>query len=126
MRTKHIFAGKNIFKTLLFLALFATGITTQAFAPKTENPNGAAPTNMALSGQTSTSLSFTWDGVGNPDGFKVWYHRSNDNYTSPPVFTANEYITFSGLTSGIYDVFVVAIHGEEVSSYIVTSDLIME
>lgn len=81
--------------------------------------------DMSLIGRTYTSASFDWDVAGSPDNFKVWYYRSEDNYTSAPVITSNPYYTFSSLTSGTYDFYVVAICGQEYSTATITIDLIM-
>lgn len=127
MRNSRKGVWKNVFKSISLFTLLAFASASYSFTASLEDRcMGAAPQNVAIASQTSNAVSFTWDGVDNPDSFKIWYYRSWDNYTSTPVSTQNEFISFSNLPAGTYDFFFVAIHGEVVSETAVTSDLIME
>lgn len=127
MKTTRKSAWQGLFKSLLLFALLVSGSASYSFTTSLEDHcMGPAPINLEISSQTSNSVSFTWDGVDNPDSYKIWYYRSWDNYTSTPVSTENEFISFSNLPAGTYDFFFVAIHGETASGIIGTSDLIME
>ncbi|NUN99368.1 MAG: hypothetical protein HUU01_01995 [Saprospiraceae bacterium] len=120
MGNTHKRGWQGTFTSLLpFLLLAVSSAFTTTF-------DGPAPANVSIASQTSSSVSFTWDGVDNPDGFKIWYYRSENNFTSQPAFTEEEAISFSDLTAGTYDFFFVAIHGETYSECAVTSDIIME
>lgn len=125
MENARLRAWQGMFKSLILFALLALANAGYASSIPEDRCMGPAPANLEIASQSSGAVSFTWDGVGNPDGFKIWYYRSEDNYTSAPVFTENEFISFSSLPSGTYDFFFVAIHGEEVSSYVISVDLIM-
>jgi len=123
-------ACQGFFKTLLLFALLASATTSHSLPslpPALEDHcMGSAPTNLQITSQGSNYVSFSWDGVGNPDQFKIWYIERGSSYQSQDFFTANEFIGFMSLPAGTYDFYFVAIHGSEESSCIITADLIME
>jgi|GEM_PF-1430907 fibronectin type 3 domain-containing protein len=123
-------ARQGIVKTLVLFTLLVSATVSQSFtvlpSALEDHCKGPAPTNLQITKQTSNSVSFSWDGVGDPDRFKIWYYRSEGNYQSPTLITVHESISFTLLPAGTYDFYFVAIHGGEESSIIVTSDLIME
>lgn len=123
-------AWQGLFKSLLLFALLASATASHSLPSLPlvleDHCKGSAPTNLQITSQGSNYVSFSWDGVGAPDQFKVWYIERGSNYQSPDYFTYNEFISFTSLPAGTYDFYFVAIHGSEQSSSIATSDLIME
>ncbi len=121
---------QGLVKTLVLFTLLASATASQSFTvlppAQEDHCKGPAPTNLQITNQTSNSVSFSWDGVDDPDRFKIWYYRSEGNYQSPAFITVHESISFTMLPAGTYDFYFVAIHGSEESSIVVTSDLIME
>jgi len=116
----------SAFMTVLLLALLAQVFQSYTLPQQTETVcDCMSPYNLALTDVTSSSISADWDVAGSPDGFKVWYYRREDNYTSQPITTNNPYHTFSGLASGTYDIHVVAVCGLEYSGGIVMVDIIL-
>ncbi len=84
-------AWQGLFKSLLLFALLASATASQSspsLPPVLEDRcTGAAPTNLQITSQGSNYVSFSWDGVGAPDQFKIWYIERGSNYQSPDYFT---------------------------------------
>ncbi|NUN99365.1 MAG: fibronectin type III domain-containing protein [Saprospiraceae bacterium] len=118
---------RSAFLTVLFVALLAQILQSYSLPQNKETVTGCPePYNLTVTGQTSSTISFEWDESGTPDiGYKVWYHRSEDNFISPPVITTNLYHTFSGLSSGTYDIHVVAVCEADYSGGIIVVDIVL-
>ncbi|MFM9951887.1 MAG: fibronectin type III domain-containing protein [Saprospiraceae bacterium] len=123
-------ARQGLFKTLLLFALLASATASHSLPSLPlvleDQCTGSAPTNLQITSQGSNYVSFSWDGVGAPDQYKIWYIERNSSYQSQDFFTANEFIGFMSLPAGNYEFYFAAIHGSEPSSCIIISDLIME
>lgn len=111
------------FKIILLLALsmpllpgFSTPPTRSAVC---------YPPNASVSGQSSNSVSFVWDPVLGASGYKVWYYRVEDHYTSAETTTGNNNIVYSNLPAGTYVFYFATICGGETSQVFIVDDLIM-
>ncbi len=80
------------------------------------------PANLARIGQGSHSATFSWHGVDESTGYKVWY--VNGDYTSPEYFTAAANYTFTNLTSGVYTIYVKTVCDGGESSIIGVEDVL--
>lgn len=81
--------------------------------------------NATVTGFSSGSVSFSWDGVEGATAYKVYYVRKDDNYTSQEYTTGNTSIAFSELPSGTYDFYFATVCGGQTSSFLILSDLIL-
>ncbi|MCB0522538.1 MAG: fibronectin type III domain-containing protein [Lewinellaceae bacterium] len=109
-------------KTIVFLMglwPLLPGFPTQPATPDCDCPPIA---NLQKTGETSSSISFTWEGPDAATGYKVWYVRgqSASGY-SYPSGTSWE---FAGLPPGEYTFYFTAVCGGSESSFIGIEDII--
>ncbi|MDO8365500.1 MAG: hypothetical protein Q7T20_01800 [Saprospiraceae bacterium] len=115
-----------MYKLLVFLALFLPSIS--GFASSSEP---AAPcscpnvTDVQETGQTSSSISYSWNNGYSGAQFKLWYTRQEDSYTSGFFYTNNLSYNFTGLSAGHYTFFFQALCEEETSGIIGIEDTII-
>lgn len=111
-------------KLIAFLMLLLPN--TQASIPTDASPVCTCPVvaNLEKTGETSNSISYSWDNVYSGAQYRVWYTRAADNYTSDFSYTYNNSFTFNGLSAGSYTFYFQTICGEESSSYIGVEDII--
>ncbi|MFQ5448210.1 MAG: fibronectin type III domain-containing protein, partial [Saprospiraceae bacterium] len=57
---------------------------------------------LVQTAHTSSSITYSWNGTADAEGYRVWYTRQGDLYTSPRYYTTNTSYTFSNLTPGVY------------------------
>lgn len=94
----------------LFILFSLAVLPLQAFHPAPPAMVAVAtctPPSPSVTSQSSGSVSFAWGGVLGASGYRVWYHRREDNYTSSQVPTTNTYISFSSLPAGTYTFYFV-------------------
>jgi hypothetical protein len=116
--SKH---GKQALATLLlFFGLLATSFST---APG-EGSSCDAPA-ATVTAQGSHSVSFSWNAVSGATGYRVWYVRQEDNFTSQETSTSGTSVNFSNLPSGKYSFYFVTDCGGETSEAIILDDLLM-
>jgi hypothetical protein len=76
-------------KRLLLLLLFAAPLAFGfASLPTATDCACSAPTNIRKAGNTTSSVTYTWDAVAGAAGYKVKYLRLSDGYW-PPVPTSS-------------------------------------
>src|SRR5262249_1550990 len=83
------------------------------------------PTNVTVTAQSSSSISFVWDAMFGAGGYRIWYYRQQDNYTSTPVSTSNNYTGFSSLPAGRYTFYFTTDCDTELSQPAIIIDIIM-
>lgn len=83
------------------------------------------PPSPSVTERSSNSVSFAWLAVSSASGYRVWYHRAEDNYTSPVTTTGTNAISYSDLLAGTYDFYFVTVCGEQHSQSIIIDDLMM-
>ncbi len=114
---------------LLLLMLPASiGVSVASVMPTT--PVAAVmgcddPSGITKTGQWSHGISFSWTGESGAIGYKVYYVRLSDNYTSSVITTGSTSISFSGLDKGDYHFFFATEFVDRTSDYVVVEDLIM-
>ena len=84
-----------------------------------------APANGTKTGQTSTSVSFTWSAASGATSYDVWYYRSDDNYTSPESNLTGTSINFTSLPAGNYVFYISTNCGDTSSDIIILEDILM-
>ena len=111
-------------KMIVFMMLFLPSVF--GFSPATETATCDCPdiTNLQETGQTSSSISYSWGGSLSADRYKVWYYRSEDQYTSSYFYTNSTAYTFSSLAAGHYTFYFVAECGSEESNIIGVEDVL--
>ncbi len=108
-------------KILFFIAFFLPVVF--AFSPAASvDASCDTPGNVHKTGSTDASMTFAWDASGGT-GYKVYYVRRSDGYTSQQWTTTNTSFTFPGLSAGAYSFYFASVCGGEVSGYIVVDDL---
>lgn len=113
---------QGLFSTL-FLLIFLSPASYSH--PVHSGPQATCPSPNVSVTQQSGGFSFSWDAVGGASGYKVWYRRHEDNYTSSPVSTGSTSISFTTLPAGTYDFYFQTVCGTDSSPYIVVDDLII-
>lgn len=111
-------------KTILFLTLFQLSAASFVTAVQTAPCNCPSATNLHKTGSTSTTYSCAWDAADNSAlEYKVWYVRSEDNYSSGTFTTTSKSYTFTGLTSGHYTFYVQVVCNGGTSEYVGIEDV---
>lgn len=106
----------------LWLLLPATFLHVQ----QTELSECTCPevTNVQKTGQTSSSISFSWLAAEGATQYKVWYVRQADGFVGGTTFTSATAHVFTGLTPGAYVFYFQTICGGEASGFIGVEDTI--
>lgn len=124
-----IFKLKNGCARLAIIGLLLTTVSLQATTAPVANERHdcACGTvgNIVKTGQTSNTISFSWDDVSGATGYEVWYVRVADNYTSTPAVITNTGFTFSGLSAGRYVFYITTKCGGEQSEIMVLEDIMV-
>lgn len=123
MKNASVKSWQALIPVFLLLAIllpvksgFSTPVTTEVTCP--------AP-NVSITDKTASSVSFAWDAVSGASVYKVYYYRSEDNYTSSEFTTGSASISFSNLPAGTYDFYFATNCGGVTSEYIVVEDILM-
>ena len=94
------------------LALFLLPGVSCLSAPTAFPPFNCPIQNLTKTDQSSGSVSYSWAAISGVTEYKVWYTRTNDNYTSSVTTTGSTSITFSGLPAGSYHFYFAAVCGQ--------------
>lgn len=96
-----------------------------AFAPVPSiDSTCGTPQNVEKTSSTLTSITFEWDAVGGAAGYRVYYERVEDSYTSSVTTTTSTTFTFSNLSAGTYKFHFATDCGGTVSADIVIADVV--
>lgn len=109
----------------LFLLIVLPMQAFRGFSAPVTAPAICYPPNVSISGQSSNSVSFVWDSVLGASGYKVWYYRVEDHYTSSETTTGNNSIVYSNLPAGTYIFYFATVCGGETSQPAIVDDLIL-
>lgn len=101
-------AGWKGLLLVLLLHLSFSGFTT---APALQ-PLSCIIENLQRTGPSQGNVSYSWNSVSGASGYKVYYVRLSDSYTSPVYTTGSTSMPFYGLASGTYRFFFAADCGE--------------
>lgn len=113
------------FFTYSLVLAFCAAVAGNVAASNTE-PEATCPTpTVSVTAQGSNDVSFSWNAVSGAVGYRVWYTRREDNFTSSVANTGNTSISFSSLPAGTYDFYFATVCGSGVSGYVVVDDLVM-
>jgi len=114
-----------MFKLFAFLILFLSSVS--GFAASSEPTPYSCPnvTTLQKTGQTSNSISYSWDNAYTGAQFRVWYTRQEDSYTSGFFYTNYLSFDFTGLSAGNYTFYFQVLCGGETSGIIGIEDTIM-
>ncbi len=82
------------------------------------------PTDISLTGKTSTTASFDWPDAGSESDYNVYY--TCGEYTSSTFKTSSSNYTFTALIAGTYDFYFQTDCGSEVSEWIIVEDQIIQ
>lgn len=110
-------------KKLIFYFLLAMPLLFSFSDSKITEITCPTPTNGRVTFKSSGSISFEWDDCScTSPTYKIWYHRSGDNYTSPEYSTNQNYYNFTNLPAGKYTFYykTVCVGGE--SNFVVIED----
>ncbi len=117
-----------MFKSILSLLFFLPAAFAFDAPAKTSTPTEVCVcpeiTNLRKTGQTSTSISYSWSAPTEATLFQVWYVRHSDDYTSESFYTTNCTFTFANLSQGLHTFYFVVLCGSEPSGLIGVTDLI--
>lgn len=81
--------------------------------------------DVTVTDRSSSSVSFAWDAVTEATVYKVWYYRSEDNYTSSETYTGSTAISYSNLPAGTYTFYICAVCTGGTSPAYIVEDLLM-
>ncbi len=109
----------------LFLAVFSLQANNLPTHLAPADCSCDAPGNVVKTGQTDSSVSFSWGAVAGATDYKVWYVRIDDNYTSAQTTATGTSINYSGLPTGRYVFYFSTNCGGETSSIIIMEDIMM-
>lgn len=79
----------------------------------------------SITNRTSSSISFSWNPATGVTGYKVWYHRSEDNYTSTEISTGGTSFTYPSLPPGTYTFYICSVCSGQNSTAYILEDLLM-
>lgn len=113
-------SSRSILAMLAFIAL--TGFHSPTGKEAACNCPSLNVSRTVLSG---SSVTFSWVEPEEATGYKIWYIRREDGFSSQDFITAQSSIQFSNLPPGTYVFFFVTLCGEERSETLITEDLIM-
>jgi len=114
---------KGLFKGLVLALFLLPGLSGFSASPVLQAVSCPIQ-NLTKTDQSTGSVSYAWSAVSGATEYKVWYVRTSDNYISSIVTTGSTSITFSGLPTGSYRFYFVAVCGQETWDYII-DDVIM-
>ncbi len=101
------------------LALFLLPGASSFSTPPMLQPLTCPIQNLTKTDQSAGFVSYSWSAVSGATEYKVFYTRTNDNYTSSMFTTGSTYISFSGLPAGNYRFYFAAVCGQETLDYVV-------
>jgi|CXWL01.1.fsa_nt_gi hypothetical protein len=110
-------------KMIVFMMLFLPSMFGFSPASETATCDCSDITNLQETGQTSSSISYAWGGSLNATRYKLWYYRSEDQYTSGYFYTNSTAYTFTSLAAGHYTFYFVAECESEESNAIGVEDV---
>jgi hypothetical protein len=111
------------FKGLLFTILMLSGSTGFTSTPDFR-PLSCIIEDLQRTGPSQGAVYYSWSAVSGASGYKVYYVRLSDGYTSPIYSTSATSIYFSGLSAGSYKCYFAPVCGSEPLEYI-TDELII-
>ena len=117
---KNWLAPAKLLLLLVFLAPVRAGFSLSPAVKVT-----CDPPNVSITDKSSGTVSFAWDPVQYGNTYKIWYHRSEDDYTSSQTTTGSTTITYSNLPAGTYDFYFMTVCGEGNSIIVIEDDLMM-
>ncbi len=118
--------SKSAIAIVFFLfSLLAHTATSYAAQPANDDCECPSPV-VTKTFQSSTAIAFSWGNVSGAVGYRVWYVRKGDNFTSQEINTGATSVSFTNLSAGTYQFyFVTDCGGGEMSQIIIMDDLIM-
>ena len=114
-----------MFKLLAFLILFLSSVSGFASSSEPVPCSCLNVTELQKTGQSSSSISYSWSNAYSGAQFRVWYARQEDSYTSGFFYTNNLSFDFTGLSAGHYTFYFQVLCGGETSGYIGIEDTIV-
>ncbi len=113
-----------MFKLLAFLIIFLPSVF--GTPPYTKRIDCSCPSVPCVqkTGQTSSSLSYSWSNAYTGAQYRVWYIRQEDGYNSGFLYTSSLACSFTGLSAGHYTLYFQTLCEEESSSVIGIEDMI--
>lgn len=112
-----------IIPVLFLLAVFVPAQSgfSNASAVKITCPTPDA----AITDRTSNSVTLAWDAVTEATMYKVWYYRSEDNYTSSETTTGGTSVHYSNLPAGTYTFYICSVCMGGTSPAYIIEDIMM-
>lgn len=111
-------------KTLLFSLFLLIGSSGFSAPPSVTATLSCVIESLQGSAQSQGTASFSWNAVSGASGYKLYYVRLADSYTSQQITVSGTAHTFTGLSSGSHRFFFAPICGGGTLEYI-TDDLIV-
>jgi hypothetical protein len=112
------------FKGLVLALLLLPGVTGFS-APPMLQPVSCPIQNLTKTDQSTGYVSYSWSQVSGATEYRVWYVRTNDNYTSSVYSTGSTNISFSSLPAGSYRFYFAAVCGQETLDFILDDVLML-
>jgi len=111
-------------KILIFLLLLLP--LTFGFSSREVSGSCNCPSvsNVQKTGQTSTSISFSWNGPQGATGYNVWYDSQTDQNSSAYYYSTSASYEFTNLTPGNYTFYFEVICGEVSSGWVGVEDVV--
>ena len=113
-------------KMIAFLSIFLPSVLGNMPTTEQATCNCPSVTNLQKTGQTSSSISYSWSPVLGSSGYTVWYYRTEGQYTSATFSPNGTAYSFTGLVPGHYTFHVQAVCGGEGSNIIGVEDQIIQ
>jgi hypothetical protein len=111
--------GKQIIATLFFLLALVVGSFS---ASMPADCSCATPTSVVKTFQSSTAVSFTWQGSGT---YSLWYVRKSDGAVGQAVTPNGNAVSFTGMQPGTYTIYSLTSCTGGPVEYIIWDDLII-
>lgn len=81
-------------------------------------------TGLQKTGESSTSVSYSWGSSLAATQYKLWFVRQEDSFTSGNYFATGNSYTFSNLPSGTYTFYFVAFCGDVSSGFVGVEEVV--